>query len=69
MIPITVMMSKIGLANMWGLILLYLTYAVPQTLFLYVGFIKLNVPISLMRLLKLMGLVTLQLISKLFSQC
>ena len=41
------MMSKIGLANMWGLILLYLTYAVPQTLFLYVGFIKLNVPISL----------------------
>ncbi|BDP78922.1 sugar ABC transporter permease (plasmid) [Enterococcus faecium] len=47
MIPITVMMSKIGLANMWGLILLYLTYAVPQTLFLYVGFIKLNVPISL----------------------
>lgn len=47
MIPITVMLSKIGLANMWGLILLYLTYAVPQTLFLYVGFIKLNVPISL----------------------
>lgn len=47
MIPITVMMSRIGLANMWGLILLYITYAVPQTLFLYVGFIKLNVPISL----------------------
>lgn len=47
MIPITVMMSKIGLANMWGLILLYLTYAIPQTLFLYVNFIKLNVPISL----------------------
>lgn len=47
MIPITVMMSRIGLANMWGLILLYLTYAIPQTLFLYVGYIKLNVPISL----------------------
>lgn len=47
MIPITVMMSRIGLANMWGLILLYLTYAIPQTLFLYVGFIKLNIPISL----------------------
>ena len=31
MIPITVMMSKIGLANMWGLIILYLTYAIPQT--------------------------------------
>ncbi|QLK33259.1 carbohydrate ABC transporter permease [Lactobacillus crispatus] len=47
MIPITVMMSKLGLANMWGLILLYLTYAVPQTLFLYVGYIKLSVPESL----------------------
>ena len=34
MIPITVMMSKLGLANMWGLVLLYLTYAIPQTLFL-----------------------------------
>lgn len=47
MIPITVMMNKIGLANMWGLILLYLTYAIPQNLFLYVGFIKLNVPESM----------------------
>lgn len=47
MIPITVMMSKLGLANMWGLMLLYLTYAVPQTLFLYVGFIKMGVPESL----------------------
>lgn len=47
MIPITVMMSRLGLANMWGLILLYLTYAVPQTLFLYVGYIKMSVPDSL----------------------
>ena len=47
MIPITVMMSKLGLANMWGLILLYLTYAIPQTLFLYVGYIKISVPDSL----------------------
>lgn len=47
MIPISVMMSKLGLANMWGLMLLYLTYAVPQTLFLYVGFIKMGVPESL----------------------
>lgn len=47
MIPITVMMNRLGLANMWGLILLYLTYAVPQTLFLYVGYIKLSVPDSL----------------------
>ncbi|MGH2101741.1 carbohydrate ABC transporter permease [Aerococcus urinaeequi] len=44
MIPITVMMSRLGLANMWGLIILYLTYAIPQTLFLYVGYIKLSVP-------------------------
>ena len=47
MIPITVMMSKLGLANMYGLVILYLTYAVPQTLFLYVGYIKISVPDSL----------------------
>ena len=47
MIPITVMMSKLGLANMYGLVLLYLTYAIPQTLFLYVGYIKISVPDSL----------------------
>lgn len=47
MIPITVMMSKLGLANMWGLVILYLTYAIPQTLFLYVGYIKISVPDSL----------------------
>ena len=44
MIPITVMMSKLGLANMYGLVILYLTYAIPQTLFLYVGYIKISVP-------------------------
>ena len=47
MIPITVMMSKLGLANMWGLVILYLTYAIPQTLFLYVGYIKISIPDSL----------------------
>lgn len=47
MIPITVMMSKLGLANTWGLIILYLAYAVPQTLFLYVGYIKISIPDSL----------------------
>ncbi len=47
MIPITVLMNRIGLANMWGLIILYLTYAIPQTLFLYVGYIKLSIPESL----------------------
>ena len=47
MIPITVMMSKLGIANMYGLVILYLTYAIPQTLFLYVGYIKISVPDSL----------------------
>lgn len=47
MIPITVMMSKLGLANMYGLVILYLTYAIPQTLFLYVGYLKISVPDSL----------------------
>ena len=47
MIPITVMMNRIGMANMWGLILLYLTYAIPQSLFLYVGYIKVSVPESM----------------------
>ena len=47
MIPITVMMSKLGLATMYGLVILYLTYAIPQTLFLYVGYIKISVPDSL----------------------
>lgn len=47
MIPITVMMSILGLANMYGLVILYLTYAIPQTLFLYVGYIKISVPDSL----------------------
>lgn len=47
MIPITVMMSRLGLTNITGLVILYLTYAVPQTLFLYVGYIKLSVPESL----------------------
>ena len=47
MIPITVMMSKLGLANMYGLVILFLTYAIPQNLFLYVGYIKISVPDSL----------------------
>ncbi|MBZ5797666.1 ABC transporter permease subunit, partial [Burkholderia contaminans] len=47
MIPITVMMSKLGLANTFGLMLLYLSYGIPQTLFLYVGYIKISIPESL----------------------
>lgn len=47
MIPITSMMTKLGLSNIPGLIILYLAYAVPQTLFLYVGYIKTAIPIEL----------------------
>ncbi|MGT2785732.1 carbohydrate ABC transporter permease [Streptococcus merionis] len=44
MIPMTKLMSQLGLSNITGLVLLYLAYAVPQTLFLYVGYIKTIVP-------------------------
>lgn len=47
MIPITSMMTKLGLSNITGLIILYLAYAVPQTLFLYVGYIKTAIPVEL----------------------
>ena len=47
MIPITSMMTKLGLSNITGLIILYLAYAVPQTLFLYVGYIKTAIPVDL----------------------
>lgn len=47
MIPITNQMTSMGLMNLPGLIILYLTYALPQTLFLYVGYIKLSIPVSL----------------------
>lgn len=44
MLPMTKLMSSLGLNNIIGLIILYLTYAVPQALFLYVGYIKTIVP-------------------------
>ncbi len=47
MIPITSMMTKLGLSNIPGLIILYLAYAVPQSLFLYVGYIKTGIPVEL----------------------
>lgn len=47
MIPITTMMTKLGLSNIPGLIILYMAYAVPQTLFLYVGYIKTGIPVEL----------------------
>ena len=44
MIPLTSTMSSLGLTNRLGVVILYLTYAVPQTLFLYAGFIKSVIP-------------------------
>jgi len=44
MLPMTKLMSSLGLNNVVGLIILYLSYAVPQALFLYVGYIKTIVP-------------------------
>lgn len=47
MLPMTKLMSTLGLNNIPGLIILYLTYAIPQTLFLYVGYIKTIVPVEM----------------------
>lgn len=47
MIPLTTMMTSLGLSNMFGLILLYLTGAIPQSLFLYVGYINSVIPVEL----------------------
>ncbi|MGY3766201.1 carbohydrate ABC transporter permease [Vagococcus vulneris] len=47
MIPITSMMTRYGLSNIMGLIILYLAYSIPQTLFLYVGYIKTSIPVEL----------------------
>ena len=44
MLPMAKLMSDFGMTNLVGLTILYLTYAIPQTLFLYVGYIKTIVP-------------------------
>ncbi len=44
MLPMARLMSTLGMTNLIGLAILYLTYAIPQTLFLYVGYIKSIVP-------------------------
>lgn len=44
MLPMAKLMSNLGMTNLVGLTILYLTYAIPQTLFLYVGYIKTIVP-------------------------
>lgn len=44
MLPLTNIMGKLGMMNIPGLIVLYLTFAVPQILFLYTGYIRSVVP-------------------------
>nr|WP_027973844.1 carbohydrate ABC transporter permease [Streptococcus porci] len=44
MLPMAKLMSNLHMTNLVGLTILYLTYAIPQTLFLYVGYIKTIVP-------------------------
>ncbi|MCP1638479.1 raffinose/stachyose/melibiose transport system permease protein [Streptococcus gallinaceus] len=44
MLSMSKLMSDLGMTNLPGLTVLYLTYAIPQTLFLYVGYIKTIVP-------------------------
>ncbi|UUX35101.1 carbohydrate ABC transporter permease [Fundicoccus culcitae] len=47
MLPITNLMSNLDMMNIPGLIILYLTFAIPQTLFLYTGYIQGSVPAEL----------------------
>jgi len=47
MIPLTSLVGDLNLLNIGGLIILYLTFSIPQTLFLYTGYIKNTVPIEL----------------------
>ncbi len=62
----TKLMSSLGLNNIVGLIILYLTYAVPQALFLYVGYIKTIVPEEMDEEL-LMAVINLLCTGKSFS--
>ncbi len=47
MLPVVKQMTKLSLLNKYGLIILYATYALAQGVFLYVGYIKNNMPIEL----------------------
>ncbi|MBY5033970.1 carbohydrate ABC transporter permease [Streptococcus gallolyticus] len=47
MLPMSKLMSDLNMTNLPGLTILYLTYAIPQTLFLYVGYIKTIVPVEM----------------------
>lgn len=47
MLPMTKLMSTLNMNNQFGLTILYLTYSIGQTLFLYVGYIKTIVPVEM----------------------
>lgn len=47
MLPMTKLMSTLNMNNQIGLTILYLTYSIGQTLFLYVGYIKTIVPVEM----------------------
>ncbi len=47
MLPVVKQMTKLSLLNKYGLIILYATYALAQGVFLYVGYIKNNMPMEL----------------------
>lgn len=47
MLPMTKLMSTLNMNNPVGLTILYLTYSIGQTLFLYVGYIKTIVPVEM----------------------
>ncbi|MFD0713505.1 carbohydrate ABC transporter permease [Paenibacillus sp. GCM10027626] len=44
MLPVTKLMTQLSLLNQTGLVLLYVTYALTQGVFLYVGYIRTSVP-------------------------
>ncbi len=46
MLPAVRLMSHLGLANLWGLIILYVIYGMSTNVFLYVGYLK-SIPIEL----------------------
>lgn len=44
MLPVSKLMTELDLLNRFGLILLYVTYALTQGVFLYVGYIRTTIP-------------------------
>lgn len=47
MLPLTTVAARLHAMNKLGLIFIYVALAVPQTMFLYIGYMKANLPIEL----------------------